>query len=295
MISRNGLSPLLVPQDTPGPMCRTVTDAALMFDAMVGYDDADAYTATAVLAGKPEGCSYAANLSSDTLRHARLGVLRKQMLGADSDPDCAAVNAVINHALDTLKRSGTQLVDLEIPDMEKSIFFTLTFGSRSRNDLDSFWAQRPHIKPNSMADIQAAGLHHKGLDLVHLIAASPAHSHQDPEYHLRLEERDKFQKQLIGLLAQHRLDAFVFPDCQIAAPKHHDILKPRWGLMDFPINTLLASNGWMPAITVPAGLTEGDKLPVGLEMVGLPYQEQKLFQLAFGVEELDRGRKPPSL
>lgn len=36
MISRAGMSPLLVPQDTPGPMCRTVLDTALMFDAMVG-------------------------------------------------------------------------------------------------------------------------------------------------------------------------------------------------------------------------------------------------------------------
>jgi amidase len=295
MISRKGLSPLLVPQGTPGPMCRTVTDAALMFDAMVGYDEADAYTATFVLAGRPEGGSYAANLTSDTMRRARLGVLRVQMLGADSDPDCAAVNAVINRALDTLASSGTQLVDIEIPDMEKSLFFTLIYGSRSRYDLDNFLSQRPHIKPNTMAEIQASGLYHKGLDLINTIAQSPVHPHQDPEYHLRMEERDKFQKQLIGILAKHQLDAFVFPDCKIAAPKLADILKPKWGLMDFPINTTLASNGWMPAITVPAGLTEGENLPVGLEMVGLPYQEQKLFQLAFGVEELVKGRKPPAL
>ena len=178
-----GLSPLLVPQENPGPMRRTVTDAALMFDAMVGYDDEDAYTATAVLASKPEGGSYAANLGSKSMRHARLGVLRKQMLGAYWDPDCAAVNAVINNALDTLKSSGTQLVNVDITDMEKNIFFTLNFGSRSRNDLDNFLAQRPHIKRNSMAEIQAAGLHHKGLDLIHLTAESPAHPHQDPDYH----------------------------------------------------------------------------------------------------------------
>lgn len=42
MISRKGLSALVVTQDTAGPMCRTATDAALMFDAMVGYDEADA-------------------------------------------------------------------------------------------------------------------------------------------------------------------------------------------------------------------------------------------------------------
>lgn len=111
------------------------------------------YTATAVLARNPEGGSYAANLSSDTIRGVRLGVLRAQMLGANSDPDCAAVNAVINRALDILKSSGTRLVDIEIPNMEKSLFFTLMYGSRSSYGLDDFLSERPHIKPDTIADI----------------------------------------------------------------------------------------------------------------------------------------------
>jgi amidase len=51
MISRKGLSPLVATEDTLSLVCRIVTDAALMFDAMVGYDEADAYTATAVVQG----------------------------------------------------------------------------------------------------------------------------------------------------------------------------------------------------------------------------------------------------
>ena len=61
----------------------------------------------------------------------------------------------------------------------------------------------------------------------------------------------------------------------------------------------------MPAVSVPAGMgmTEGaeaeaeaeaEALPVGLELVGLPYQEQKLLQLAYGVEALVEGRKAPT-
>lgn len=120
MISRQGLSPLVITQDTSGLMCRTVTDAALVFDAMVGYDEADPYTATALLAGRPKGGSYAANPSSETMRHTRLGVHWVQMLGADSDPDCATINIVVNRTLETLKSSGTHLMDIEIPDMERA-------------------------------------------------------------------------------------------------------------------------------------------------------------------------------
>ena len=51
LISRAGMSPLVVFQDSAGPMCRTVTDAAKMLEVLVGFDPADPYTATAVIAG----------------------------------------------------------------------------------------------------------------------------------------------------------------------------------------------------------------------------------------------------
>jgi amidase len=51
LISRTGMSPLVVFQDTAGPMTRTVTDAAILLDAMVGYDPRDPYTAAYAIAG----------------------------------------------------------------------------------------------------------------------------------------------------------------------------------------------------------------------------------------------------
>src|SRR6195952_6030295 len=44
MVTRSGFSPLVKTQDTPGPMARTVRDAALMLDVLVGYDSKDPYT-----------------------------------------------------------------------------------------------------------------------------------------------------------------------------------------------------------------------------------------------------------
>ena len=302
LISRKGLSPLVVPQDTPGPMCRTVTDAALMLDAMVGYDEGDPYTATAVLTKRPHGGSYAGSLRVETIKQARLGILRKQGFGEDSDPECAVVNKVINNALEILQKAGTQVVDIEIPDLAATLAYTSTYFSRSRHDLDTFLAEKPHLSPNTISAIHAAGLHHPTLDLIDNIAASPPHPHHDPEYHKRMEARDMFQKTLIGLYATHAIDALVFPDVRIAAPTHADLLAQRWSCLEFPVNTILASHAWMPAISVPAGVTdrgereeEEEKLPVGIEFVGLPYQEQKLLQLAFGVEELVMGRRTPRL
>ena len=76
------MSPLVVFQDTAGPMTRTVTDAAILLDALVGYDERDPYTAAYAIAGHKG--SYTQFLNKDGLKGIRLGVL-KEAFGDDSD------------------------------------------------------------------------------------------------------------------------------------------------------------------------------------------------------------------
>ena len=75
LISRRGLSALVEFLDTAGPMARSVRDATLLLDAMVGYDPADEYTAAYAAARPP--ASYAALLDASALQGARIGVLRQ--------------------------------------------------------------------------------------------------------------------------------------------------------------------------------------------------------------------------
>lgn len=293
LVSRKGLSPLIVPQDTPGPMTRTVRDAALMLDAIAGFDIEDPYTATAAIAGSPSGGSYAANLNLETISKSRIGVLRSGF-GDDADSDCHAVNAIINHALKSLQRAGTTLVDVQIPNLAHYLTFTSTYFSRSRCDIDRFLATKPPHLATTCAQIHASKRYHPALDLFEGIATGPATPTDDPEYFQRLEARDDFQRLVIGIMAQHQVSALAFPDVQVPAPTHTDILNGRWTCLQFPTNTIIASQLWMPAISVPAGFTDAG-LPVGLELMGLPFQEQKLLELAFGVEQLTLARRPPSL
>ncbi len=297
-ISRYGLSPLLVPQDTPGPMCRTVTDVALMLDALAGFDERDPYTATAVLSGKPVGGSYAANFSVDQIKSARLGVLR-EAFGPDSDKDCASVNGVINGALSKLEQNGTTLIDVEIPNLKHLLEITFTYPQRSRSDLDAWFARHPFLNSTNTKEIYGAKRYHPALDLFEDIALGTGTPQKDPEFTTRLLAREELQRAIISLMAKHQFDALAFPDCQIPAPLLDDVLTQRWPAAAFPTNTLVASQSLMPAISVPAGLTEEREgeatLPVGLELLGLPYREQALLELAYGVEQLVMGRRPPPL
>ena len=66
-----------------------------------------------------------------------------------------------------------------------------------------------------------------------------------------------------------------------------------WTTLTFPTNTLIASQTWSPAMSVPAGFT-ADGLPVGLEFVAAPYDEATVFRLGFAFEQATLHRRAPT-
>lgn len=83
-ISRTGLSPLVVQQDTAGPMARTIEDIVRLLDVLVGYDPDDQWTA-AVRHRTTD--SYLDHLEPTAIESARLGVLRTAF-GDDDESRC---------------------------------------------------------------------------------------------------------------------------------------------------------------------------------------------------------------
>ncbi|KAG2417777.1 hypothetical protein HFD88_008996 [Aspergillus terreus] len=291
LVSRAGLAPLVVPQDTPGPMTRRVRDAALMLDVIVGFDEKDPYTTAAVVAGKPRGGSYAAHLDPKAIRRARLGILRS-VFGSDSNPDYKEVNRVIQLATDILKKNGTTAIDIEIPRLDELIATSSLYDIRSRSDLDRFLAiKRPGL---TCHQILIERQYHPSCDLFEDLARGPEDPTRDLRYAARIEAQLEFQRVIMQTIETHKLDAIVFPDAKIAAPLTSDVLEGRWPALRFPINTLIASQARLPAVTVPVGLTEGG-LPVGLELMGLLYREQCLLELAHGIEDLMKFNAVPNL
>jgi Asp-tRNA(Asn)/Glu-tRNA(Gln) amidotransferase A subunit family amidase len=63
-------------------------------------------------------------------------------------------------------------------------------------------------------------------------------------------------------------------------------------VLAFPTNTLIAAQTWLPSICLPAGFT-ASAVPVGIEMVVLPYHEPDLFRLGYAFEQATHYRRPP--
>jgi len=293
MISRAGLSPLVKTQDTPGPMTRTVRDAALMLDIMVGYDTKDPYTASVKVAGPPRGGSYASNLSDVPLTKCRIGVLNS-VFGREHSAECNSVNDVVRESLSRIATTGATLIDIDIPDIDYYINLSSTYFSRSRFDIQNFLEAHPIIKDVSFESIHSSKKYHQALPLFENMGAPKSfkHPYEDPDYAKRLEVQQDFQRLIIGVMAVHNLDVIAFPSVQIPAPFVSDVVGTLFR-HHFPTNTSIASQLHHPAISIPVGFTEKSGLPVGLEFVGLPYSEQKLLELAYGVESLMKARKAP--
>lgn len=291
LISRAGMSSLVKPQDTAGPMTRTVEDAARVLDVMVGFDEADDYTAAAVIAGG--GGPYAEALHDATLPGKRIGVLR-QAFGDDSDPDGAAVNGTIENALSSLRGAGAELVDITIDNLEDQVGFTSLYTTRSQSDMNDFVNARPSVGIPSMRHLIETKQYHEKLDLLEAIVAGPEQPTDDPLYVERLLAQTAFQRQVIGIMAKNQLDAIAFPDAKLPAPTREDIFADRWTCLTYPTNTVIASQLLFPAITIPAGKT-ADGLPVGLEFMAVPYGERALLALAAASEAALQGRSAPEV
>jgi amidase len=111
LISRSGVVPIAHSQDTPGPMARTVRDAAIPLNVLVGPDPAD--PATKKSAAKAEA-DYTKFLDPQGLRGARLGIARR-FFGFN-----AALDRVINDCITVTRREGAEIIDpVDYPSHEK--------------------------------------------------------------------------------------------------------------------------------------------------------------------------------
>ncbi len=266
LVSRTGVVPLAISQDTAGPLTRSVADAALLLSALAGVDLADSLT----LSAAPHiQADYARFLDSHALRGARIGVPRQIYFGR---PGQEAAEKVIEEAIANMRAAGAIIVDpADVPTaQEVARLRSSVFAREFKVGLNAFLAAQGDAAPvSTLADIIAFNAAHPGQCLAYGQAlaenAERTNGLDDPAYHTdRL--RDITLTRELGIDAvcrQYRLDALVTPGGTGAK---------------------LTGKAGYPAITVPAGFT-GDGSPVGLSFIGPAFSESRLIALAFAFEQ----------
>jgi amidase len=284
--SRDGIVPLLVNRDIGGPMLRTVRDTALVYSVIAGYDPADPLTAAA-RAHPPVGPLL--SLSRDGLGGARLGVLRALVDTDTADPEVAAV---FERALADLTRAGATLVDpFEIPRFAELTAAT-GFCSRFRHDLGRYLADLgPEAPVRTLDAIAAAGLflpqHEPAMDWAMSEQRAPT-AQEPPCVDVDGDPRRRaLLDAVLTAMDAAGVDALVYPSWSNPPRRIGDDDSPHGN--NSPV---VAPHSGQPAITVPMGFT-ATGLPLGLQLLGRAFDEDRLFRYAYAYEQATRHRRPP--
>jgi amidase len=288
LISRDGIVPISITQDTVGPITCTVADSAYMLDAMAGYDPNDPVTALSVGHIPP---TYAAYLTNG-LKGARIGVL-KTLFGSGADSE--DVNQVMAKAIEALKKQGAQVVTVEDAALDTNDLLEKVNVEEFelRPNLNHYLQEQGSRVPvHSLAEIIASGKYDKPtLEKRMALAQSHEDSFSDPEYNKRRVKMEALKIEVANLMAQNHLDTLVYPYQKILVVPIGETFQPER-------NGILASVTGFPAIVVPAGFSAPTVsapigVPVGIEFLGRPWGEPELLRLAYGFEQATHARKPP--
>jgi amidase len=275
--SRIGVMPLSSTQDIAGPLARTVTDLAIMLDATVGLDPADAIT-TESAGHIPR--SYRDALSADGLKGARIGVLRAYWGTAPEDDEVAGI---MRKALDGLKAQGAEVIDVTVPGLDDLLSDSSVIADEFKFDLMAYLAQHPNAPVKSLGEIIDRGLHHAELDATFRLRNQPE-KRETEHYRQAMIKRRALRAAVQSTLEELRLDALAYPTLR---------RKPALiGEVQGGTNCQLSATTGLPAISMPAGFSL-DGLPIGLELLGGAWEEAKLLKYAFAWESAAKPRKAP--
>ncbi|HYN88727.1 MAG TPA: amidase, partial [Ardenticatenaceae bacterium] len=266
-VSCNGVIPLSWSLDHPGPIARSVYDAAVLLGGMAGWDPHDPASVDVAV---PD---YLATLH-DGVRGLRIAVDPAYAFSS-VDPE---VEATVHQALSVLEVLGAELVEVRLARLgeahEAPLVILLAEAAAYHED---FLRTRPD-------DYEPGGPR---------IRLEQALTIPGPEY-ARARRAGQWIRRDFELLFQDA-DLFALPTCAIPAP--------RIGQTDTQIRgqtqTVLASLTRFtrifnlvggPAITVPCGFSEGG-LPIGLQLVGRHWDEATLLRAAYAYEQATNWRR----
>jgi amidase len=326
-ISRYGVIPITADQDTPGPMTRTVADAAIMLGAMEGAapDPNDEATRKCP---PPAGRDYTRHLNPDGLRGARIGIPRaffyERVTAGSSQPRGGlndAQRAVMDSVIAVLKARGAVIVDpANIPsvvDTAASSNFlnwnpcsgldqargrdsecSIGFKYGMKRDFDAWLRSLGDKAPvKTLTELRQWNIAHQRAGA---IKYGQANLDISDEINLQADrsryEADRRKDILLSAtrgideaVTTHRLDALLFPGVASA----NIGARPGYPTITVPYALLPVPAG-TGANAFPAGFTPRPA-PYGVSFTGPACSEPKLIEIAFAFEQATKKRVAPPL
>ena len=259
-VSSRGVIPLSLSLDHVGPLAMTVEDAAIVLQAIAGYDAADITTADMPVA------DYVSALREGA-KSLRVGVPRAYFF-EDLDPEVASAMEHALRGIETLVAEVRE-VQLEVPT-DRTLQASESYAYHAENV-----AKSPELyQPETLRRIRSG----------ERVSAA--------EYIERRRELDEARRSISQVFAD--VDVLVTPTMPMPAPAIADLKANPEALRPAELKLLRNTrpfNVWgLPAISLPCGFTQSG-LPIGLQIAGPHWREDLVFQLAQAYEQATAWHK----
>jgi amidase len=285
LISRSGIIPISFTQDTPGPMARSVTDAAICLGVLTGIDPSDIKTFGSVGQSYTD---YTQFLKPGGLKGKRIGLVRSAM---GFHP---RVDELIEKTVIWMKNQGAEIIELkeQLDDkLENESLDVMLY--EFKDGLNSYFNSLGKNSPvKSLHELIAFNKNDsvelRFFDQQLLEQADAKGPLSSPEYLAELKSmvNNSRKEGIDKIMNNYHLDAMMAPTGA-----------PAWKTDringDFYLggNSSWAAISGYPSITVPMGFIEG--LPVNISFFGRAWSEPVLLGIAYDYEQGTKNRRPP--
>lgn len=267
-ISKYGCFPLSWTLDHIGPMTKTVYDAALLLELLAGFDPKDPTSINI------ESRKYSGELNDD-IKGMVIGVEEAYFFKNVDN----RVNDAVHRTLRELEKSGARIEPVRIPSLAQAEFAELV-----------------------TITTEASAIHHDNL------VKQPENFGEDVRFLLELGElmsgvdyiqAQQIRRKLSNDFAEvfRKVDVLITPTLPFLSPgigdQTVDINGQSLSFLDEVIRFTGPGNlTGLPALSIPCGISEG--LPIGLQIMGPAFEEEKVLKAAFVIEQLNlmKGQKP---
>ena len=284
LLSRTGIIPISATQDTPGPMARTVEDAAIALGPLTGIDPSDPRTL------ESEGkylSDYTPCLKTDGLKGKRIGLMKDMMGFSDR------VDTLIRQAVRDIIKQGAEVIEVESPSRGYSGPSYEVLLYEFKDGLNKYLAGLGESAPvKSLEELiefnRNDSVELKEFDQKIFIAAQKKEGLESREYKEALAKMLKATREdgIDKIMKEKNLDALLSPTGSPAWKTDHLLGDHYVG----GSSSLAAISGY-PSITVPVGFIE--ELPVGISFFGRAWSEPLLIEMAYSFEQATKHRRAP--
>jgi len=277
-VSRYGLIAFASSLDQIGPLARTSYDAALVLSILAGPDPRDS------TASQEPVADYVGALTGD-IRGLRLGVPRKMLeQGVDQ-----SVSGCFYGALEMLRARGAELIDIELPHAPYAIatYYVIATAEASSN-LARYDGVRYGFRAEGVRDLKemyqktrregfGAEVKRRIMLGTYVLSAGYYDAYYLKAQQVRTLIRQDYER------AFQKVDAVVMPTSPTPAFKIGERIEDPLSLYLTDVFTVSANLAALPALSVPCGLTP-NRLPIGLQMTGKPFEEATLLRIGDSYE-----------